>query len=281
MRRFAPRAILPILFLALVFSVAPPPLDAYDFTALQPQGYVSDFTSQKVIDAASRAELDRYCGAVEKSTGAQLSLITIDSLQGEPIEDVANAIFRKWGVGSKKSNEGALLLLVVGDRRMRLEVGYGLEPIMPDGFSGTVLRAMRPQLQVGHYGEALLDAVHTIGDRIATSKGVTIDAGGQGVRRRPASPVMSQIPWPLVIFGVFVLLMLLGSGRGGGGRRGRFGGGGGGGILPWLILNNMGRGGSGWSGGTSSGGFGGYDSGGGFGGFGGGDSGGGGASSSW
>ena len=63
------------------------------------------------------------------------------SLEGEPIEDVANTIYRAWGVGQKGKNEGILLLLAIGDRRNRLEVGYGLEPILPDGFVG--LRAAR------------------------------------------------------------------------------------------------------------------------------------------
>ena len=62
-------------------------------------------------------------------------------LEGEPIEDVANTIYRAWGVGQKGKNEGILLLLAIGDRRNRLEVGYGLEPILPDGFVG--LRAAR------------------------------------------------------------------------------------------------------------------------------------------
>src|ERR1022692_178049 len=118
---------------------------AVDWTALKPQGYVSDFAG--VIDPAGKSQLEAYCSAVESSTGVQMALVTIATLEGEPIEDVSNTLFRAWGVGQKGKNEGALLLLVIGDRRNRLEVGYGLEPILPDGFAGSVLREMRPALR--------------------------------------------------------------------------------------------------------------------------------------
>ena len=248
---------------ALALSLGP--AFAVDWKALKPQGYVSDFAG--VIDAESKAELENYCARVEQQTGAEMALVTIRSLEQEPIEDVANTIYRAWGIGKKGKDEGILLLLAVGDRRDRLEVGYGLEPILPDGFDGEVLRAMRPALRQGAYGEALRAAAATIGGRIAQAKGITLDTS---IRRRmvPGSEPVS-IPWPLIIGGIILLAILF--------RRG----GGGGGFLPGLILGNMmGRGGRGWGGG-SGGGFGGYDSGGGFGGFGGGDSGGGGASSDW
>ena len=240
-----------------------------DLKTLRPQGYVSDFSG--VVDAASRAELERYCAAVERSTGAQLAFVTLPSLEDEPIEDVANSLFRAWGVGPKGTNEGIMLLLVTGDRRSRLEVGYGLEPYIPDGFAGSVLREMRPSLREQRYGEALLAAAHTLGSRIAQAKGVAIDGAAPRPRPRQDNP---GIPWPVLIGGGLLLLFLLMQGRG----NARYGGGGGG-FLPGLIIGGMlGRSGSGSRG---SGGFGGFDSGDSFGGFGGGDSGGGGASSDW
>jgi uncharacterized protein len=252
-------------FCLLALSLAP--AFAVDWKALKPQGYVSDFGG--VIDAESKAELENYCGRVEQQTGAQMALVTIQSLSGEPIEDVANTIYRAWGVGKKGKDEGILLLLSISDRRSKLEVGYGLEPILPDGFDGETLRAMRPALRQTNYGEALRAAAATIGTRIAQAKGITLDTSLRR-RIRPQSPAQS-IPWPLVVIGIVVVLSLL---RGGGG----------GGFLSGMLLGNLMSGGGRWSGG-SSGGFGGYDSGGdrggGFGGFGGGDSGGGGASSDW
>ena len=242
---------------------------AVEWKTLKPQGYVSDFA--RVIDPASKARLEEYCGIVERSTGAQIALVTIPSLEGEPIDDVANTIFRAWGVGQKGKDEGILMLLAVRDRRSRLEIGYGLEPILPDGLDGSILREMRPALRQGQYGEAMLAAADTLGSTIAAAKHVALNAPLQRQMRR--TPVDS-IPWPMVLGGIFLLVWLMRAG----GPRG-YGGGGGGGFLPGLILGSMMNRGS-W-GGRGSGGFGGFDSGDGFGGFGGGDSGGGGASSDW
>jgi uncharacterized protein len=245
---------------------------AIDLTALKPQGYVNDFAN--VIDASSRAEIEGYCAQVEKATGAQMAIVTVPTLDGEPIEDVANDLFRRWGIGKKATDEGLLLLLAVNDRRSRLEVGRGLEPIITDATSGTMLRAMRPSLRASKYGEALYTAANVLGSRIAQAKGVTI-ATAQYQPRRP-SQAPTEIPGA-VLGGLFLLLVLfLMSRRGGGG----------GGFLAGMLLGNiLGGGGRGYRGG--GGGFGGYDSGGGggggggFGGFGGGDSGGGGASGGW
>ena len=242
-------------------------LAAVDFGALQPQGRVSDFA--RVIEPGARAQLEQYCARLEQASGVELALVTLDTLAGEPIEDVANLLFRKWGVGKKATNEGALLLLVIGDRRSRLEVGYGLEPVIPDGFAGSVLREMRPALREQHYSDALLTAAKTLGDRIASSKGVTINTE---LRPRRARPRESAVPWPLIMFGAVALLWLV-NGFASAARGGRSG------ILPALLLGNM-LGRSGY-GSRASGGFGGYDSSDSFGGFGGGDSGGGGASSDW
>jgi uncharacterized protein len=248
------------LFLALAVSTAL----AVDFGALKPQGYVSDFSG--VVEPGARAALDRYCAVVERSTGAQIALVTLPTLEGEPIEDVANLIFRRWGVGAKGTNEGILLLLVTGDRRSRLEVGYGLEPIIPDGFAGSLLREMRPALREQNYGDALAVAAQTIGSKVAEAKGARLDALENAPRRRQPS---ASIPWPLLFGGIGLLLWLMGAIG-----RSRSGGG----FLPGLILGQL-MGSS--LGGHSRGGFGGYDSGDSFGGFGGGDSGGGGASSDW
>jgi uncharacterized protein len=258
-----------LLRLCCLLALSLAPAFAVDWKALKPQGYVSDFAG--VVDAQSKAELENYGARVEQQTGAQMALVTIQSLNGEPIEDVANTIFRSFGVGKKGKDEGILLLLSVGDRRDRLEVGYGLEPLLPDGFDGEVLRAMRPALRQTQYGEALRAAAATIGSRIAKAKGVTLDVA-LAQRYLPQQRRQNSIPWPLIIGGIFLVFYVMRGGiRGGGG-----------GFLPGLLLGNMLGGSSrgGWGGG-SGGGFGGHDSGGGFGGFGGGDSGGGGASSDW
>ena len=256
------RRLLPLFLCACIAS-------ATDFGGLKPQGYVSDFSG--VIDPGAKAQLERYCAIVEKSTGAQIALVTIPALESEPVEDVANTLFRKWGVGQKGKNEGILLLLVTQEHRSRLEVGYGLEPILPDGFAGGLLRQIRPALRDNHISDAMMQAAQVIGSKIAESKGVALDTSL--ARPRRVRPKEAPMPWWVIVGGLALLFFLLRGGGGGGGGLGSF--------LPGMILGNMMGRSSGGYGGRGGGGFGDSDSGGGFGGFGGGDSGGGGASSDW
>ncbi len=257
------------LRLGLLLAIGAFAARAADWKALRPEGYVSDYAG--VIDAASKAQLEAYCAAVERATGAQMALVTVTTLEGEPIEDAANAIFRNFGVGSKSTNEGVMLLLAIDERRSRLEVGYGLEAVLPDARAGDILREMSPALRQGRYGEAMMAAAQTIGEIVAQAKNVSLTAT---LPRTIARTPFNSIPWPLVVGGICVLLWLIRAG----GPRG-YGGWSGGGFLPGLLMGNlMAR--STW-GGRGSGGFGGFDSGDGFGGFGGGDSGGGGASGDW
>jgi uncharacterized protein len=250
---------------------------AADFGALRPDGYLSDFAH--VVPPDRKKAIEDYCRRVEDATGAQIALVTLPSLEGEPIEDVANLLFRKWGVGSKKDNNGILLLLALRERRSRIEVGYGLEPIIPDGYVGGVLRELRPALAAGDYGAVMTRAAETLGSRIAQARGLR-EVPATGLRSFQRVPAAPRIPFlVIIVFVVLVLALLSKLGRSGPPRGPRLGGGGPG-FLTGLILGNLARGG--WGGRRSSGGgFGGFDAGGGFGGFGGGDSGGGGASSDW
>lgn len=244
---------------------------------------MSDFAH--VLDDQSKARIEQYGAEVEQATGAQMALVTIKTLDGAPIDDYANTLFRKWGVGKKGQDTGILFLFAIQDHKDRIEVGYGLEPILPDGFVGEALRQIRPSLRQGDYGTALLTAAEVAGSAIAKEKGVTLSTHLiEPQYQRPTSRGGEGLPWPLIIVGGFILLSLIGRMfHGGGGGYGGGGGSGIGGFLTGMLLGNLlggsGRGGGGWGGG----GFGGSGSGsgGGFGGFGGGDSGGGGASSDW
>lgn len=259
------------LLLALALTAASA---AADFSALQPQGFVSDFA--RVLNPAHRAELERYCSRVQALTGAEIAMVTVPTLDGEPIEDVANSLYRRWGIGKKGKDEGVLFLLVPRDRRMRLEVGYGLEPILPDGYAGTLLRQLRPLLRSQDYGAAMLEAAHQIGTKVATSKNVSLDASIPS-RREIEHDLMRDLPRFLLFPALFLVLLLLllrraGRGRGFGDSYS---------SSSWISPAFWSHSGS-WSDSSSSGGgFGGYDSSDSFGGFGGGDSGGGGASSDW
>jgi uncharacterized protein len=251
-------------------ALAAAPALALDISKLTPSGYVNDFAH--ALDPGGAAAINAYCANLEQKTGVQVAVVTVETLDGDLIDDVANKLFHQWGIGKKGTDEGLLILLAIRDRKQRAEVGYGLEPIIPDGFAGDVLRGIRPILRQGNYGGALLAAVQQFGTRIGAAKGVDLETGQPQVPQQPS--VSRSLPWPLILVMVFVVLSMIGSRRGGG----RWGGGG---LLQGLILGSLlsgGRRGGGWGGG---GGFGGDSGGGGFGGFGGGDSGGGGASSDW
>ena len=275
----APLAILVLLATAQASRAAVDP------TKLpKPTGYVSDLAN--VVDPSQKEQLESFCTSVEQQLGVQFALVTINSVEDRPIRDFALDVFRTWGVGSKKDNQGVLLLLAVKDRQSDIETGRGIEPYITDGFAGSTLRSMRPPLQSGDYGGALLTAARAMAAQIAQGKNIAFTAAGPLPEEAPAREVHSGrgIPFPLIIFGIFFLLWLFSRGGRSGGSGG-YRGGGGGGFLTGMILGNLlgGGRGSGLGGGDwGGGGFGGGSSGGGgFGGFGGGDAGGGGASSNW
>ncbi len=251
-------------------SVARPAVDVNSLP--KPTGYVSDLAH--VVSADNKQRLEVLCTQVEQELGVQFALVTIDSLGDEPIRDFALDLGRKWGIGSKQTNQGVLLLLVIKDHKSDIETGRGIEPYITDGFAGSTVRAMRPQLQAGDYGAALITAAHSMANQIAQGKGVTFTDNVQAAEQEAHRPPEHHIPGALILIGIFLLILLLRGGRRGGG---------GGGFWTGLLLGNLLGGGRGWGGGGwGGGGFGGGSGGsGGFGGFGGGDFGGGGASSNW
>lgn len=274
-------AALPVCLGLVCLAAAIPSAWALDTSKLQPHGYVNDFAH--VLNSSSAFTLEQYCASLQQATGVQMAFVLVDSLEDEPIEDVANRLFRQWGIGQKGKDNGILILLAIKDRKQRAEVGYGLEGAIPDIYAGEVLRGIRPILRQGNYGGALIAAAQQFGSRIAQEQGVTLQPiAGQAVPAR--APQGSGGVIPVIIVIILVIFVMRWLSRGGGGGAG---GGGGGGFLTGMILGDLlggrrgGWGGGGFGGG--GGGFGGFDGGGGggFGGFGGGSSGGGGASSGW
>jgi uncharacterized protein len=240
---------------------------------LKPQGYVNDFAG--VLTADTRNKLTALCTEVDQKAHAQIAIVTVHSLDGDSIEDYSIQVAQKWGVGPK-SDRGVLILLAVNDHKYRVEVGYGLEDILPDGKVGGFGRQMVPSLRQGDYSGAMLQLAGSIAGVIAEASGVTLTAAPQVPRathgRNRAAPpdVILLLLLFLLVFGGIRFLLPFGLF---GGRRGMWGGG------PWI---GGGFGGGGFGGGGFGGfGGGGGGGGGGFGGFGGGSFGGGGASGSW
>src|SRR5437879_3307696 len=98
---------------------------------LKPTNYVNDFAG--VMDPDTRARLNALALEVQEKAHAQIAIVTVKSLEDRPIEDFAVDLFKAWGIGGKGDNRGILILLSSGDRRYKVEVGYGLEAILPDG----------------------------------------------------------------------------------------------------------------------------------------------------
>jgi uncharacterized protein len=239
---------------------------------IQPTGYVTDLAS--VVSPETKARLEALCTELQQKTEAQIAVVTVNSLEGESVEEYAVALYKHLGVGAKGTDRGALVLVAPKDRKYRVEVGYGLEPVINDARAGDVGRAMVPLLRQGDYNGAIEAATWQLAQYIAADRGVTLS--GQPPRRQiKSSPDEDgKFPFGWLIFALILLFFLIGSRRGGsqGRRMGPRGGGG------WWIGPMIG---SGWGGGGFGGGGGGFSGGGGFGGFGGGSSGGGGASGSW
>lgn len=216
-----------------------------------------------VIGADGALAIERKLEEFERQSSTQLVVAILPSLEGQDLDDLANRLYERWGLGQKDKNNGVLLLVALADRKARIEVGYGLEDRLTDAVSRRILEErLFPAFREKAYAEGIA----------STCDGI-IEATRGAYQARP-SKRGTPIPVPLLIFLILVVLIVLsalrtGTGIGGkGGRRyyrsGPFwwGGGGGGG-----------GGGSSWGGG-GGGGFGGFSGGGGL-------SGGGGASGSW
>jgi len=241
-------------------------LGAEPVSSLKPTGYVNDFAH--VLSSPTAADLENLCTEVDEKAKAQIAVVTIHSLDGTDVESYSVDLFKSWGIGNKTTNRGVLILLATDDHRYRIEVGYGLEPILPDGKVGSFGREAVPILKQGDFRAAVSLLTQRVAETIAADAGVTLNSQVQ--RAPPSEPEQPQtIPLGVIAFVLLVIFLLLFTGVG------RWM------LLGWLFSGGGGR--SSYRGGWGSGGGwgGGFGGGSGFGGFGGGSSGGGGASGSW
>ena len=131
-------------------------------TAAQAQDYpahtgkVNDFAA--VLAAADRDDLERRLAELERATSAEVAVVTMPTLNGRPLEEYATGLFNAWGIGKQDRDNGVLVLVAVDDRAMRIEVGYGLEGVMPDGLAGAIIReTFLPKFRDGDFRGGLLD----------------------------------------------------------------------------------------------------------------------------
>jgi uncharacterized protein len=264
--------------LLVLLAVGAAPAAAQDFPELT--GRVVD--SANLLSPADEAELTEKAKALEKQSSRQLVVTTVPDLQGHPIEDYGYRLGRHWGIGQKGANNGIILLVAPNERRVRIEVGYGLEPIITDALSWQIINGtILPRFKANDYpggikagADALIaqlgappEAAERKAQEAAQQRQAASSGGGGG-------SIVPVIFWGVVF--LFVILPMLAGGKRRGRRHRR-----GSGVFIW----GPGFGGGGGGGWGSGGGFGGGGGGGGggFGGFsgGGGGFGGGGASGGW
>lgn len=271
--KFIARPLLILFILVLGATLARPE----QIKDLKPQGYVNDFAG--VLSAQAREKLTALCAEVDQKAKAQIAVVTVRSLEGAPVEQFSMDLATAWGVGPKQQSRGVMILLAPNDHKYRIEVGYGLEAILPDGKVGGFGRLAVPYLQRSDYDGALLLLTGNVAAVIAADQNVQLTGLPNQTQTTeepenslpPISYVIRVLILGIVLFFPITVLFarLLFGGMTGTRRRGGWGGGG-----PWI-------GGGTWGGGFGGGSWGGGGGGGGFGGFGGGSFGGGGASGGW
>jgi uncharacterized protein len=217
-----------------------------------------------ILSPDEKQALERKLVMIDDSSSNQIAVVILPTLDGNPIEEYATKLFRTWGIGNKKTNNGILLLIAIQDKKIRIEVGYGLEGAIPDITANSIIDN---DIKLAFRAKAFYEGIDKATDDIAKAA-----VGEYKVKREKQSKGKGS-NLILFVFIVFIIVSILGK-KGGGGSS--IGGGGFSDIATGMFLGSLLGGG-----GRSSGGWAGGDSGGGFGGFGGGSSGGGGASGGW
>ncbi len=157
----------PLIISLLGFFLVVLPVLAQDFP--QPVGYVNDFAV--MLSSDFRDSLEEDLTQFEEETKAEIAVVTVNSLEGTYVEDYAVRLFEQWGIGKKEADNGLLLLIAKEDREFKIEVGYGLEPIITDGRAGKILREqMIPSFKEGNYDQGVKLAVEKIEEYIRSGE---------------------------------------------------------------------------------------------------------------
>ena len=229
-----------------------------------PRGFVTDAAGVIPDEVARRirARLEE----LRTKTGTEVAVVTASSIAPLTVEEYATELFARWGIGQKEKDNGVLLLLALKERKIRIETGYGIEPILPDGKVGAIIRGvMLPRFKQGALADGLMAGAEAVAQIVAQAEGVIL-SGSRDVTPAPGRQLPLGVVGLLILGGFLALFFGFP-------------------IAPWVGRSRRRRlfwAGPpiAWGGGYGSG-FGGGGFSGGFGGFGGGGSGGGGASGGW
>jgi uncharacterized protein len=247
--------LLATVFATVVHASTPQPPDV-------PLDYVVDLAN--IVRSDLKNALDAYLQTLEQKTTAQVLVLTVRSLDNQSIEEFALNTKEKWKLGQKGKDNGVLIVVAVNDRKYRIEVGYGLESVLPDSLVGSIGREyFVPYFRQGDFSTGIYAGTVAVIRTIADHDGVSITMGAGQTQPRGAyarKPLTLFNKIMLAVFGIIALVLFI--------KNPRL-------FLLLLLANSMGGGRGGWSGG------GGFGGGGSFGGGGGGSGGGGGASGGW
>ena len=161
----------------------------------QPKGPINDFAN--VLSDAQEAELVALSRDLEAATTVELAVATVTSLEGMSIEQYATRLFAEWGIGQRATDNGVLVLVAPNEREMRIEVGYGLEGVLPDGLAGEIIRTtFIPRFRENDYGAGIMEGTRRIADVVRRHEVMTDEQ--RAAYERAASDVPSD--WFIVPF---------------------------------------------------------------------------------
>lgn len=189
------RVFLLLFLLPAIASAAPV------WESLQPDGFITD--AADLLSPEEEQTLEADLGAFRQSSGNEIAVVTIPLLAGSPIEEVALALGRRWGVGQKDRDSGVLLLVAQEDRELRIEVGYGLEGSVPDAIANRIIEdIMVPKFREGQFGVGIQAGVTAVKDAIVRDGDVAITE--QADERIPIQSYVFLLLWLTFIFGGFL-----------------------------------------------------------------------------
>jgi uncharacterized protein len=193
----------------------------------KPAGAVNDFS--RVIPAQYIGPMENLAREVLEKTGTAIVVATVETIGDNDSNDYANRLYQAWGIGKKGEDKGILIFLAVKERRVRIETGYGVEGILPDGLAGEILdRYAIPRFRDGDFGKGLAETMAAVSAVVAKAAGVTL-TGAPPPQRRPAKAGRGLGIGQIVLL-ILAAGFLLGT------RQGRA-------LLPWLLLLMMSGGG--------------------------------------
>lgn len=192
-------------------ALAELPTDAL-LARLKPDGFVNDFAG--ILNADQKAALGQRIQQVQAKTGAEIAVVTVTSMEGGEINDFTHKLFNRWGIGQKGTNNGVMFLVALKDRKARIEVGYGLEPILPDALAGRVLNdQVFPAFKQDRHADGIAAGTARIAEIIERGETANIGEATQGAGSNGQPMGIVGLVFLLSVF-VAVGFFMIGAGAG-------------------------------------------------------------------